>query len=78
MPPRSSFVLHRLAEEAIHPDYGRVPRYLTIEIASAEFVLNRRAPSKLVEKRADVLRGPLAQANGFSTQDPLDTVGRGG
>jgi hypothetical protein len=41
MRPRSSFVLHRVAEEAIHPDYGRVARYLTIEIASAEFVLNR-------------------------------------
>jgi hypothetical protein len=39
--PRSSFVLHHVAEEAIHPDYGRVARYLTIEIASAEFELNQ-------------------------------------
>jgi hypothetical protein len=71
-------------------DWERYRIYLLCSIASLLFVLGteltggggsrtgRCAPSNLVEKRADVLRGPLAQGNGISAQNPLDTVGRGG
>jgi hypothetical protein len=71
-------------------DWERYRIYLLSSIASLLFVLGseltggggsrtgRYAPANLVEKRADVLRGPLAQGNGISAQNPLDTVGRGG
>jgi len=71
-------------------DWERYRICLLSSIASLLFVLGseltggggsrtgRYAPANLVEKRADVLRGPLAQGNGFSAQNPLDTVGRGG